>query len=533
MPAVAVLRAWLSYGWQINQPWWAGADDGLLIREAIGLAKPDQLTLAKRPGYVVFLRAVHWSHLPLSVVVALFWILAACMAAWMLWRLTRNPMTMLAAYLIVLWCPMGFDNDVGQRAYRGSILTPMILMLAIALVCLFWAAEWWGRLAWASMSGLSGSFIWLLKEDSLWIFPLLGAGVIATVARLLTRRQLTVLTVLTILPALLLPALGDSVVRWRNQRDYGVSLLDTRTEGQLAGFAQRVYRIKTPDHSYRLWAPDTAINLAIDNTTDLEPLRTYLLHGMYRDGYETNGIRGDYLTWQLRYAIQEAYGEWPPEENLQRMFTKANMQLDESVQRGRIAYDTRWSPSPLASPLDWADIIRRVMPQTGRAMLQTVWPYQWRAPQAESRQPASQYEHDLHDQFLDYLNETERPVRHAIVARWLVRAWKAGMVALAVWMLAAIALAVVRRRSLVLIGVGVVLYGALYAFFAAWFLVFLNGDGMWMYVVANIMPLTVVGVLTVIGFAMAKPAPTPPRRVRKVGRHSAKAALRDELESVR
>lgn len=329
-------RVYLSYSWRVSQSWWASADDGLMVREAIGSAPADQLTMSKRPGYPMFLRLVHFSHIPLTVVIALCWILAALCLAWAVWRISGGAVRTFVAFTLALWCPVGFDARIGQTAYRGSIISPSVLILAASLTAVFASCFWAERLVWSVVAGVSACFIWLAKEDSLWIVPMVFVALVACAIRVLTDGQRRTLGVVVLLPVLLLPVSGDAVMRMRNERNWGVPMLETRTEGELAGFASRIYRIESQDRTYKRWSPDDAIDKALRAAPELERLRPYLMHGMYRETMgDDKGIYGDYLTWQLRSAITQANdGKWPFEADLQREFASANRKGEQETGRG-------------------------------------------------------------------------------------------------------------------------------------------------------------------------------------------------------
>lgn len=123
-----------------------------------------------------------------------------------------------------------------------------------------------------------------------------------------------------------------------NYHAFGVRMLDTRTEGELAAFVQRVYRISVPDRSLILWTPDSALDKAIAVSPSLrsdDGLVDRIMHGGYR-GREYGGqLREEQLTWQLRLAIQQTTG-WPGERQVQTTFHAINRELDEAFSDGRL-----------------------------------------------------------------------------------------------------------------------------------------------------------------------------------------------------
>ncbi|PST47612.1 hypothetical protein COO72_12125 [Bifidobacterium callitrichos] len=508
-------RVFLSYSWRIAQAWWAAADDGLMVREAIGQTPADQLTLAKRPGYPMFLRLVHFSHVPLTVVIALCWIAAALCLAWVVWRIGGGRIATFVAFTLALWCPVGFDARIGQVAYRGSIIAPSVLVLAASLTAMFVSRSWLERLLWAVAAGSSSAFIWLAKEDSLWIVPMIAVALVACIIRSLTVERRKVLGVIVVLPALVLPIVGDAVMRLRAERDWGVAMLDTRTEGELAGFASRIYRIKSSNRTYKRWSPDDAIDKALRAAPELESLRPYLMHGMYRETMgDGKGIYGDHIMWQLRSAITQANGnQWPSETDLQRIFAQANKELDAAEERGDFEYDGGFSPSRLAPPLTLDDLTDHVLPNVMPTMLQTLVPREWRPPMVHTRVPPDQYEEARKVRYIAYINEYDHPQRFVPAATWIERGWSAMAVVCALWALVGLAAGLRRLDPSAFIALAFVLYAAMYTFAECWFLEWLP-EGIWQYVVANTQPMMVVAIGIGTALTMRHVAPSIGRSVR-------------------
>lgn len=518
----AIMRVWLSYSWNINQPYWAPADDGLVVREAIGGVN-DYLTITKRPGFSLFLKIVHLSHVPLTIWIAAAWIAAALALAWTVQRICGRWLVTAIAFTLAVWCPVGFDAQIGQRAYRGSILSPAVLLLAAALVAMFVARSWVSRLAWALIVGITTGWIWLAKEDSLWIIPMVLVACIACVIKTLTSRERRIAGVLVLLPVLLIPVAGDMAARARSEHFWGVNLLETRTEGELAGFVSRVYRIEAPNRTYKRWSPDTAIDQALKAAPELENLRPYLMAGMYRENHGDDlGIWGDYLTWQLRYAISSANGDqWPSQADLQQLFARANQQLDDAAARGEITYDQRFTPGKLVAPISWDDVRDRVLPLVGPAMLQTLIPREWQAPIVDTRPITTARAQEVKDTYLAYINENERPQRHLWAATVIERGWVVLAVVGALCAVVGALLGMIRRHAEAFIAVAFALYALVYVAAECWFLVFLDGDLIWVYAVANAQPLVVaaVGVALAAGCMPRARAGVKTPRVRARGRH--------------
>lgn len=502
---MCVARVWLSYSWGVNAMWWATADDSLLIREAIGDTPADDLTMSKRPGFSFLLRLFHASHIPYTIIVALVWIIVAAVFAWSIHLLNGSLLAVWVSFILALWCPMGFDGEIGLRVYRGSILSPALLLCVASMIAMFASCVWWERILWASITGLSAGWLWLAKEDSSWIIPMLLVAVIATAIRVMMSSHRRVAVILVLLPAILIPVAGDLACRWRNERNWGVSMLDTRTEGALAGFVERLYRIESPNRTYKRWTTNDAIHVAIRVDPELKPLEPYLMNGYYRTIMgDDKGIYGDYITWELRSSILQANNNrWPGESALQDQFSRANHLLDEAVTRGEYRYDMRFSPSKLAAPIGWNDIRERVLPRIMPVLFQSIWPTQWTAPYHDTQPVNNANEASWKAEFLSYINESERPQRYVRVATWAMEGWRLLTIICIAFSLAGVVLGIKRRQYGAFLSLAFLTYALIYIAAESWFLVFRDGlgkgTGLYMYVDSNVMPL----MITAIGLALS------------------------------
>lgn len=338
--------------------WNGGADGGLLVRNAMPRYEwvDAQNRMVKRPGYPIWLQLCH--VLDLSPVTAnlLAWTIAALLAMIALRWATRKRLPAYLLFVLILWLPSGFTSSVGYQVYRNALLAPTVVILASLLALNALTARLDTRAAWAARIpvavglGLVMAFSWVLKEDAVWLLPLTAAAIVVAVISALRQpvkwwlRILSVLLVLAPIPAAVTCV---NLTLDSHERHFGVRLLETRTEGELGDLWRNIMSIDSPDRSMQVWTSSDQIHKAFSVSPTLrsiDGLETALTTpGGYRNqpGDDNEGsyqgeLRGEYLQWQLRYAIEQVRGGWPGETWIQDTFGKANDEIEQAFSDGTL-----------------------------------------------------------------------------------------------------------------------------------------------------------------------------------------------------
>jgi len=220
------LKVWLVAGQMRVALGGSSHDDRLFLRLALNLTRGswlgpyDRLTLAKAPGYPLWMAAVNATGVPLHTADTLLHALA-CFVLVRALRPLCSRSIQVVLFVLLLFHPMSF-TATSLRYVRDSIY-PAQTMLVIG--CLFGIAlrpPSWKTLAWGAGLGVSLAFFWLSREESVWLVPALLAGTVLFLWRHRRSGGAWVLGGAAVLLALLPPVL----VVWRtaaiNHERYGV-----------------------------------------------------------------------------------------------------------------------------------------------------------------------------------------------------------------------------------------------------------------------------------------------------------------------
>lgn len=154
---------------------WQNYDDNLFVRlgqyfaEGRWLGPFNQFTLMKGPGYPLFLAASYWAGLPITFTEGLFYCLALSAFALVALKVTKSRLVALVLFVAPLLHPKMFET---ARIMRDVIyVSQSILFLALLSYCLLVAENRRSRTISAIVAGLLFGWLWLTREEGVWLLP--------------------------------------------------------------------------------------------------------------------------------------------------------------------------------------------------------------------------------------------------------------------------------------------------------------------------------------------------------------------------
>ena len=258
--------------------------------------------------------------------------------------------------------------------YRNSLSPPLLfLMLGLMLLWMNWGTPIYRRsgekhpnlfksiVDFGVLSLILGSticLVLLLKEDAEWCIPLVAfVGIFKGAMFAWKYRKWTKkLFAMGMIVVMLIPiGSGIELCKSINKKYFGVPMLNTRTEGELADFVRNVYIVDSKDQNYEIWAPESSIDaiFSVSPTLSKDPkLLWSVKHVMFTaPDIKQKPIYGDFLTWQIRFSYENTYG-WTSETDVQNFFARANTEIKQAFDSGRLQRTTKMRLSGLLVPRD-------------------------------------------------------------------------------------------------------------------------------------------------------------------------------------
>lgn len=360
--------------------WSSPHDDEALMRIAASIMKGDWLgpwgaqqvphiTLAKGPGYPLFLAAIHWTGLGPTVAAYLLYLGGALLLAVTL-RSRLGPRWFVALYGLLALNPVTFSTLFSQ-VYRDQLVTALSLLslgLGVHLATLHSRRGPWswfrgtGTVVETLALGMVTGWLAITRGDVVWItLATAGGFLVMMLAHAADKNIRTWLRAATSAVVVALLAWGAPfAVAQLNARHYGVPLVDDYSQG---GFAEAL----------TLWA-----SVKVEGSNDLIPVSAAQRAAVYevsptartlRDRLEVSDTPwiargcssqqatgvvcddyGAYFTWAIRDAVIQEHRDATAEQ-FQDVFLDIADEIDAACRTGGLTCGTP-GLSPDVPPLD-------------------------------------------------------------------------------------------------------------------------------------------------------------------------------------
>lgn len=345
----------------------AGYDDQLFIHYSEEILKGNWLgsystkALSKGISYSLFMVWANKLHLSYGIFLGLFNILASSTAALALRPLVNNRWILTFIYAFFLYSPVTLTSEYSTRIYRNTLVVPAVLLVVACLVGLYFRRN--GKLRsfilWSVGLSLIFPFYWYIREDSLWLLPLLMVGLLIIAGSVVfenvpnfrvknfraslkkfyfTKKQMAKL-MLCFLPFILLFS-TTKVLKNINQEHYGIALVNDRTGGAFGNVSKHLIRMddgtKLNETNSKVWVSRKALEKAEVVSPTLKSIAKnidWIYHGSPWSGGED--IAGDIIFWALRDAAAQA-GYYKDGEKTENFWHKVDSELSEAYKKDQL-----------------------------------------------------------------------------------------------------------------------------------------------------------------------------------------------------
>lgn len=323
-------------------------DDQLLFNYAHSLLSGDwlgtynNLTLTKGISYSVFIVLCNLLSIPYTTGLAFLNIGSAYTFVHAISPRFKNFYVKCILYVLLIFSPVGFSAYITQRTYRMAIVPYVVLLVISCFTAIYFRKkaplkQW---IPWALGAGISVSFFWHIREDSIWILPPLSVILILIIwyqvkQKYGLQKLMAKMTVLAI-PFFML-GLTTLFISGMNYKHYGLFTVNDRSQTEFSNFMSNLYKIedkKAPDYS---WVSKAQLQAAIDASPTLASIKEtlYTNHNAWGNGGE---IRGDLIAWSIRNGVQDA-GYYKDAVTTNDFYKQVNIELENAFRNQTITKD--------------------------------------------------------------------------------------------------------------------------------------------------------------------------------------------------
>lgn len=366
MILVTIFRIWLLMGLPLVGTGQSLYDDTLMVNLADNILKGEWLgvyndkTLIKGVAYPLFLAFCSYINVPYLMILGILYSFSAFIFTFVFKRFIKRKRYFLLVYTFILFSPAMFTYHYIQRVYRMSIIPSEILLIVACFSAMYIKRNEKVKtlLPWAIGGGISVSFFWITREDSIWMAPFIVGATLILVATSLYRHRREKLILfkkifIFILPIIIL-ASNINIIKLINYKYYGVYEINDLKNTYFSEVIGNIYSIKQNEKKEYVWVNRETLNKLYEISPTLATIKNEVEVSMDRWSIQgTNPddkeVEKDYFMWALRDGVKLA-GHYIDSIETNNFYKKINDEIVEAFKDGRLEKSEGVKFSSLARP---------------------------------------------------------------------------------------------------------------------------------------------------------------------------------------
>lgn len=326
-----------------------GYDDIMQMKNAVTMTAGDWLggsyfytSMAKNVGYPLFLAIGQWLNISYGFLYGAVITFASLIFVKAISPIFSSRKLLLLIYVIILFAPI--NHEAFYRIYRNALVPWIFLLVLSCMIALFirHKEKVSKQIPWSIGAMASIMYFWILREDSIWIFPFVfTASIMIIIVNLPLvwrhRREFIHKTLLALLPlsGIIAVSIITSAI---NYSHYGIWAMNDRTQTYAPKAMSLIYRIddgRTKDKD--VWASRESMRLAINESPTLRKIgdRVLASYNLWAGGEELE-LKGDISQWSLRFAVEEEGYYHGNARKTNTFYKKVYEELTEAFRSGKL-----------------------------------------------------------------------------------------------------------------------------------------------------------------------------------------------------
>lgn len=319
------------------------------ILEGAWLGEYNYITLIKGVSFSLFVALANVLCMPYSMLLGLFYIASAAVFCHALRAVSENKWSRLLIFLYLIFSPIGFDVHVTQRLYRNAIIFPSVLLTLGSILLVYYRRDGKLRqqLPWLILSGVSFSFFYYIREDSIWLLPFFVCALMVTAVWYIwfsgrAKRELVRRCAFLLLPvAIFLGA--NNAYRGINQLHYGVDNINDRSGGAFATLTGNMIKVQDKTNAPGdFWITRDTLERITEECPSLTKHKEVFLsqYDLWAIQFPQNNgnVAGDLSVWAFREAMNRL-GYYADAQTQEAFCNQINEELLTAVETGRLSFD--------------------------------------------------------------------------------------------------------------------------------------------------------------------------------------------------
>ena len=351
-------------------------DDGWVVTHALFIMKGewlgpyDQFTLIKGPFSPLLLAFSAFIGVTFGGMNTALYCLSCVVFVASIRPIIKNNWMQILCFAVLLFNPISYALETGQRIYRNGIGQWEILLIFGCLIAVFLRRNenWKGLLKWALVCGLAlGAFL-QTREDGVWIYPFVMGALIATIIAFLLDKEGPKIKIFLFLLPVVIPLLLSCATAIANYTHYGAPIVNDRSGGNFAKVAGDLFLITPNANEVRLYESeaykDNYYNIYVSTMEKAfaaspalngasQPIRDAIQVWGGWENLKNGQLSTDHMLFALRDGVKSA-GYYHSLPETEEFYGRVHKEIQMAFESGTLV--KRGFPiSPLIPPLQKRD----------------------------------------------------------------------------------------------------------------------------------------------------------------------------------
>lgn len=347
-------------------------DDVLLLNYARNILSGQWLgnysnyTLNKVPGFSLFLVVASKLHVPYILALEILSIWAIFVTLKAIDSLLKKSNFKLISGLYLLFSPIFFDNAISQRLYRNALIPAAVLLVIASTVGMYLRRdmEIKAYCKWAFLTGIHLSFFWIIREDSIWLLPLVIVAesiiIIFACLRKSNWRDKLKRIFITMIPIICL-TVSTGILKYINYYHYGIFTLTDFSDTEFGYAMKNILSVKPRQEMDYIWVSKDTLEHLYKISPSLASIKDEIAY-QYEGGWQAIGklkedgeIEKDYIIWAIRDAVSLA-GYYADARMANDFYRSIGSEIETAFSNGALERREGISLSSLARPISFRNL---------------------------------------------------------------------------------------------------------------------------------------------------------------------------------
>lgn len=323
-------------------------DDRLMINQTTSLLKGEYLgiygyrTLVKGPIFPFLLFLIKLYKLSHSCAFTLLYIFSCLFFTNSLKNIIKDKKYLLLIYLILLFNPATYSQDLFQRLYRNSIsITEFLFFFGCVINVLFNKNK---KIYHYLLYGLSLSLMFLTREDNIWVYP----TILFVIAYNFFKEKKARTILINIVPILIL-SLSLNIISFVNYKHYGIYTYNEIQKSEFHNTYKKILQIKDDKKINKVSIPKSTFYKLADNTKTFN-LTHKEIDRFYNTYKDKNGeIYNGNIIWYFR-VMNYRKNKFKNGKESEKYYKRLGKEIDEVFEKKTLKKEFTMPSSFMAVP---------------------------------------------------------------------------------------------------------------------------------------------------------------------------------------